>query len=93
MTDEITTLAASDADVVLLGTTGAACPQSMAAIASSEWDPVTILSYTCQSIPTYFAGIDPAGEDVVVATSAKEAGEDRRPRRPGGHRGARGGRG
>ena len=75
VTDEITTLAASDADVVLLGTTGAACPQSMAAIAASSWDPETFLSYTCQGIPTYFKPIDPAGEGVIVATSAKEAGE------------------
>ena len=75
VTDEITTLAASDADVVLLGTTGAACSQSMAAIAQSSWDPETFLSYTCQGIPTYFAPIDPAGEGVIVATSAKEAGE------------------
>jgi branched-chain amino acid transport system substrate-binding protein len=75
VTDEVTTLASSDADVVLLGTTGGACPQSMAAIAESSWDPVTLLSYTCQGIPTYFAPIDPAGEGVIVATSAKEAGE------------------
>jgi ABC-type branched-subunit amino acid transport system substrate-binding protein len=75
VTDEITTLASSGADVVLLGTTGAACPQSMAAIASSNWDPVTILSYTCQGIRTYFKPIDPAGDGVIVATSAKEAGE------------------
>lgn len=75
VTDEITTLASSDADVVLLGTTGAACSQSMAAIASSSWQPETFLSYTCQGIPTYFAPVDPAGEGVIVATSAKEAGE------------------
>ena len=75
VTDEITTLASSDADVVLLGTTGAACPQSMAAIAASSWDPTTFLSYTCQGIPTYFKPVDPAGEGVIVATSAKEAGE------------------
>lgn len=75
VTDEITTLASSDAEVVLLGTTGAACPQSMAAIAASSWDPTTFLSYTCQGIPTYFKPVDPAGEGVIVATSAKEAGE------------------
>ena len=75
VTDEITTLADSNADVVLLGTTGAACPQSMAAIAASNWKPTTFLSYTCQGIPTYFKPVDPAGAGVIVATSAKEAGE------------------
>jgi len=75
VTDEITTLAASDAEVVLLGTTGAPCSQAMAAIAQSSWDPVTIMSNTCQPIATYFKPIDPAGEGVIVAATAKEAGE------------------
>ena len=75
VTDEITTLASSDADVVLLGTTGAPCPQAMAAIAQSSWDPTVMLSNTCQGIATYFAPIDPAGEGVIVAATAKEAGE------------------
>jgi len=75
VTDEVTTLAASDADVVLLGTTGAPCPQAMAAIAQSSWDPTVIMSNTCQPIATYFAPIDPAGEGVIVAATAKEAGE------------------
>ena len=75
ITDELTTLAASAADVVLLGTTGAACPQAMAVIAGSNWDPETFLSYTCQFIPAYFAPIDPAGEGVIVATAYKEPGQ------------------
>lgn len=75
VTDEVTTLAASDADVVLLGTTGAPCPQSMAAIAQSSWDPTVIMSSTCQPIATYFAPIDPLGDGVIVAATAKEAGE------------------
>ena len=75
VTDEITTLAASDADVVLLGTTGASCPQSMVAIAQSSWNPTTIMSNTCQGIATYFTPIDPAGEGVIVAATSKDAGE------------------
>ncbi|MCO8125603.1 ABC transporter substrate-binding protein [Acidimicrobiia bacterium EGI L10123] len=75
VTSEITTLASSDADVVLLGTTGAPCPQAMAAIAQSSWQPQVILSNTCQGIATYFAPIDPAGDGVLVAATAKEAGE------------------
>lgn len=75
VTSEITTLAASDADVVVLGTTGAPCPQAMAAIAQSSWQPQVILSNTCQGIATYFKPIDPAGEGVLVAATAKEAGE------------------
>lgn len=75
VTDEITTLAASDADVVLLGTTGASCPQSMVAVAQSSWDPTVIMSNTCQGVATYFAPIDPAGEGVIVAATSKDAGE------------------
>jgi ABC-type branched-subunit amino acid transport system substrate-binding protein len=75
VTDEITTLAASDADVVLLGTTGASCPQSMVAVAQSSWDPTVIMSNTCQGVATYFAPIDPAGEGVIVAATTKDAGE------------------
>lgn len=73
VTDQITTIAASGADVVLLGTTGAACPQAMAALdAQSGFDPEIFLSYTCEGIPTYFTPIDPAGEGVLVASTAKE---------------------
>jgi branched-chain amino acid transport system substrate-binding protein len=75
VTDEITTLAASNADVAVLGTTGAPCPQAMAAIAQSSWDPTVLMSNNCQGIATYFAPIDPAGEGVIVAATAKEAGE------------------
>ena len=47
----------------------------MAAIAQSSWDPTVMLSNTCQGIATYFAPVDPAGEGVIVAATAKEAGE------------------
>ena len=75
VTDDITTLAATDAEAVMLGTTGAPCPQAMAAIDGSQWDPVTILSNTCQNIAPYFAPIDPAGEGVLVAVNTKNAGD------------------
>ena len=76
VTDEITTIVAADPEVVLLGTTGAPCPTSMAALAAQEsYEGTTFLSYTCQGIPTYFKPVDPAGEGVIVATTAKEPGE------------------
>ena len=71
VTDEITTLTASGADVIVLGTTGAACPQSMAALAGT--DVIKILSYTCQGVATYFKPVDPAGDGVLVAVSGKDA--------------------
>ena len=71
VTDDLTTLAASGAEALVLGTTGAPCPQAMSAVASSSWDPVTFLANGCQSISTYFAPVDPAGDGVLVATTAK----------------------
>ena len=79
VTQQMTTLAASNADAVVLGTTGAPCPQGMAFLASSEWDPMTLIHGGCESIATYFTPIDPAGEGVLVASTAKDpttAGDD-----------------
>lgn len=72
VTDEVTTLTAAGADVILLGTTGRACPQAMAALASTT-DVTKILSYTCQGVATYFKPVDPAGEGVLVAVAGKDA--------------------
>ena len=71
VTAQTTTLAAAGADVIVLGTTGAACPQSMAALARTSAQK--ILSYTCQLIPSYFKPVDPAGAGVLVAVSAKDS--------------------
>ena len=74
VTDDVTTLAASGAEAVVLGTSGSPCPQAMTAIDASNWDPLTFLANGCQSISTYFAPIDPAGDGVLVATTAKNPG-------------------
>jgi len=71
VTSQTTTLAASGAQVIVLGTTGAACSQSMAALARAK--QTKILSYTCQSIPAYFKPVDPAGAGVIVAVSGKDS--------------------
>jgi ABC-type branched-subunit amino acid transport system substrate-binding protein len=72
VTDEMTTLAATDADALVLGTTGAPCSQSMAALDQSGWEPRTYLHGGCQTISTYFTPIDPAGEGVIVAQTQRE---------------------
>jgi branched-chain amino acid transport system substrate-binding protein len=77
VTSQTTTLAASGADVIVLGTTGAACSQSMAALARAK--QTKILSYTCQSIPAYFKPVDPAGANVLVATSGKDSSDTEDP--------------
>jgi ABC-type branched-subunit amino acid transport system substrate-binding protein len=77
ITDEITTIAASNAEVALLGLSGTFCSQAMAALAQSSWDPMILLSNTCQSISTYFTPVDPAGEGVLTLAYTKEVGDPR----------------
>jgi len=72
---QITTLVSANADAIVLGTTGAPCPQSMAALAGANYQGMKILSYTCQGIAAYFKPVDPAGEGVLVATAGKDAAE------------------
>ncbi|MCW2666157.1 MAG: putative transporter substrate-binding protein [Frankiales bacterium] len=71
VTSQSTTIAAAGADVIVLGTSGGACSQSMAALANVKAQK--FLSYTCQTIPAYFKPIDPAGAGVLVAVSGKDA--------------------
>lgn len=75
ITDEITTLAATGADVAMLGISGSFCSQAMASIAQSSWDPEQLLSNTCQSISTYFEPIEPAGHGVLTLSYVKETGD------------------
>ncbi|MDZ4825711.1 MAG: ABC transporter substrate-binding protein [Actinomycetota bacterium] len=46
---QITTLAATDADVFLLGATLTACPTVLNELAGSGWDPIVYMSGTCTS--------------------------------------------
>jgi branched-chain amino acid transport system substrate-binding protein len=75
VTDEVTTLAASGADVAMLGISGSFCSQAMVAISQSSWDPTTLLSNTCQSIATYFQPIEPAGDGVLTLSYVKDASD------------------
>mgnify|MGYP001824461007 FL=1 len=62
ITNEMTTLAASGADVFVAGTTAAFCPQSVATVAATEWRPVFYMSYTCNNLASFFAPVqDQAG--------------------------------
>ena len=48
-TSQVTSLASSDADAVILGTTALACPNALNAINASSWDPTIFISGTCTS--------------------------------------------
>jgi branched-chain amino acid transport system substrate-binding protein len=46
---QVTTLASSGADALLLGVTSIPCPNALNAVASSTWDPITYVTLTCSS--------------------------------------------
>lgn len=46
---QVTTLASSGADALLLGVTSIPCPNALTAVASSTWDPITYVTLTCSS--------------------------------------------
>ncbi len=61
---QITTLAATDADVFLLGATLTACPTALNELAGSGWDPLVYMSGTCTS-KTLMALAGENGDGVV----------------------------
>jgi branched-chain amino acid transport system substrate-binding protein len=54
LTNEFTTLAASDAEVLLIQTTGTFCTQAMAEVEKGSWKPLVIMSATCASLTQFF---------------------------------------
>jgi branched-chain amino acid transport system substrate-binding protein len=50
ITNQITTMAASRADVAVLGTTSAFCSQGLSGIAASSWHPQVYVSTTCGQV-------------------------------------------
>ncbi len=71
-TSQVTSLASSDADAVVLGTTALACPNALNAINASSWDPTIFISGTCTS-PTLVGLAEPgAAEGIISVTAFKD---------------------
>jgi ABC-type branched-subunit amino acid transport system substrate-binding protein len=82
VTNEMTTLAATGADVFVAGTTGAYCPQSVGTVAATDWRPLFYMSYTCNNLASFFAPVQEAaallaeeGSGVRVTNSNKICGD------------------
>lgn len=80
ITNEMTTLISSDADVLIGGLTGAFCPQVAAALAGSDWRPVFYQSYTCNNLASYYSPVQDAiatlGDSApIIANSNKVCGD------------------
>jgi branched-chain amino acid transport system substrate-binding protein len=69
VTNEMTTLVASGADVLVAGTSGAYCPQAVASVAGSDWRPRFYMSYTCNNLASF---IEPV-KDAAVALADDDA--------------------
>jgi ABC-type branched-subunit amino acid transport system substrate-binding protein len=67
ITNEMTTLIASDADVFVAGVTGAFCPQAIAAVGASEWRPEFYMSYTCNNLASF---IEPVKDQALALADA-----------------------
>lgn len=61
---QVTTLAATKADVLVLGATLLACPDALKNVAASGWQPMTYMSGTCTS-KTLMTIAGPAGDKVM----------------------------
>jgi branched-chain amino acid transport system substrate-binding protein len=71
-TSQVTSLASTDADAVVLGTTALACPNALNAVNSSNWDPTIFISGTCTS-PTLVGLAEPgAAEGIISVTAFKD---------------------
>ncbi len=76
--NEITTLASTDADVLLLETSGQFCTQAMDEVAKSSWDPLIYMHAGCASISQFFDPLPaPAGEGVRIVNSYKDVNDPR----------------
>jgi hypothetical protein len=57
VSNEMTTIIASDADVFVAGTTAAFCPQTVGSMAASDWRPLYYMSYTCNNLASFFTPV------------------------------------
>ena len=71
----ITTLAASGADVLVIASTGAFCPQSVAAAAVLEWDPLILVANGCQSIALFWNPIGPLANGIRMINTQKDVSD------------------
>ncbi len=70
--NQITKILASNPDVVIGETTGAFCPKLMAGLAAGGYKGITIISYTCASVASFFKPVDPAGNGVYLLLQQKD---------------------
>jgi branched-chain amino acid transport system substrate-binding protein len=68
-TSQITSLASTEADAVVLGTTALACPNALNAINATNWEPTIFISGTCTS-PTLVGLAEQGAADGIISVTA-----------------------
>ena len=70
ITNEMTNMIATDADVFIFGSTAAFCPQATAGVAGSSWRPAFYMSNTCSNLAAFFAPVQDAAALLAAEGSA-----------------------
>ncbi len=70
---QVTSLAATNADALLLGATLLGCPDALKNVQASGWKPITYMSGTCTS-KTLMSAAESAGEGVLSVANIMEPG-------------------
>lgn len=71
VTNQITTLAATKADVLIDMTTSSACTSAMKAVGAGTWKPLQIVSGTCKT-SIFFAAAGDGAKDAIIVAATKE---------------------
>ena len=72
LTNEITTLGGSDADVIAVASGAVYCTQSMTGVAESSWDPALMLIANVCTGAGWFEPAGAAGEGWIMASGLKD---------------------
>ena len=73
ITNEMTTLSASDAEVFIAGVVGVSCTQVLTEMAQSSWDPqVKINGSVCSGVTSFWEPAGDAGDGWVIAVDRKD---------------------
>ena len=69
---DVITLAASNADVLVVASSGAFCPQAVATVASLPWEPLTLVTNGCQRIALFWVPIGPLANGIRLVNNQKD---------------------
>ena len=72
---DVINLAASNADVVVVASSGAFCPQAVATVASLPWEPMMLVANGCQSIALFWVPIGPLANGVRMVNTQKDVSD------------------